>query len=87
MINTEQDLQIRLFQENDRAEIEKISWQVQEWEKQYYPGRALSVEKIAKEKYGLSKMLIAVICGNEGAEKLYKRMGYIPYELELVKNI
>lgn len=31
--------------------------------------------------------MIVVIWGNDGAERLYKRMGFIPYELELVKNI
>lgn len=45
------------------------------------------VENMAKNKYGLTKMMIAVICGNDMAEKLYKKMGYIPYELELIKNI
>lgn len=157
-MNMDQEIQIRLFEENDRADMENISWQVQEWEKQSYPGKALSkdiiarhverliqstkngqgiiivatldnkcigyvvgvvhsdflntedafyikdmgvekyyrgkgigtkllqeIEKVAKNKYGLNKMMIAVICGNDGAEKLYRRMGYVPYELELIK--
>lgn len=158
--NMDTEIKIRLFNEKDRKDLENISWQVQEWEKQYYPGRALSkeiiakhierlirsvdnsrgiilvavadnscigyvtgvvhrdflntddifyvkdmgvdkkyrgkgigtkllqeIEKVAKNKYGLNKMIIAVICGNDGAAKLYKRMGYIPYELELIKSL
>jgi len=154
------EIQIRFFEENDRADMENISWQIQEWEKQSYPGKALSkeiiarhverliqsikneqgvillavieskcigyivgvvhsdflntedafyvkdmgvdknyrgkgigtkllqeIEKVAKNKYGLNKMMIAVICGNDGAEKLYRRMGYVPYELELIKSL
>lgn len=151
---------IREYREEDKPQIEQISWQIQEWEKKYYPGRALSkdiitrhierliqltkneegiilvategescigyvvgtihkdflntedafyvndmgveekyrgkgvgtallkeIEKTAKEKFKLNKMMIAVICGNDGAENLYKRMGFVPYELELIKSI
>lgn len=154
------NLKIRVFQESDREQIEQISWQVQEWEKKFYPGKAVSkeiiakhvekliqstknkggtilvavsgkecvgyvageihqdflntessyyvsdmgvnekkrgkgigtallqsIERFAKEECGLTKMMIAVICGNDGAEKLYKRLGFVPYELELVKTI
>lgn len=151
---------IRTYEDKDREQIEHISYQVQEWEKQYYPGRALSkevisrhvrrlitsirnskgvilvavikdkcvgyivgtvhkdflnteetfyvkdmgidkeyrrlgigttllkhVEQIAKEKFGLKKLMIGVICGNDGAEKLYRRLGFTPYGLELLKAI
>ena len=154
------DFIIRKFENKDKNHIEHISWQVQEWERQYYPGRALSgeiickhvnrliaplasnrgvilvaewgdkcvgyiagsinddflnttvsfyindmgvdkkyrgrgigtallseIERVAKGEYKLAKMIIGVICGNDGAEKLYKRFGFIPYELELVKTI
>lgn len=151
---------IREYQEKDRVQIERISWQVQEWEKRFYPERALSkeiiarhidrlmeitqnqkgvilvavvndkpvgyaagsvhndflntepafyvkdmgvdetsrgkgigtallgeLERIAKDKYQMTKIMIAVICGNDGAGALYKRMGFVPYELELIKSI
>ena len=154
------DYSIREYQAADREQIEDVSWQIQEWEKQYFSGRAVSkeiiakhvdrlislvnkgegtilvaisqdrcigyvvgsvhndflniepvfyvndmgvdkehrgkgvgtellrkIEQVGKEKYRLNKIMIAIICGNDGAEKLYKKMGYIPYELELIKSI
>lgn len=151
---------IRKFQISDRDRIEKISWQIQEWEKKFYSDRALSkeiinkhvdrlvkpirngqgviliaeinkkcigyvagsiqddflnvapvfyindlgvdenyrgkgigtallqkIEKLAKEEYKLTKIMIGVISGNDGVENLYKRLGYTPYELELVKTL
>ena len=45
------------------------------------------IEKLAREEYKLTKSMIGVISGNDRVENLYKRLGYSPYELELVKTL
>ena len=45
------------------------------------------IEKLAREEYKLTKVMIGVISGNDRVENLYKRLGYVQYELELVKTI